>query len=203
MLKKISKKSIYAILSFIMVFFLLPKNSYANNSASTIDKIKYCVVIDSSSEKIVSIKDTEKGTEDLLTYDKISGNLYLNHNQVGKISDVIVEDEKEDISLYGYGDKTLVGTYHKYVSWIEGTTVAIVAFAISAAIGAIGGPEAVIAAIGYGALGILASQTTGGTAHWTKWSTLYFYGYFIEIDWAFKANTGERYGTYYYSYIIE
>ena len=87
-----------------------------------------------------------------------------------------------------------------YISWAQGTTVAVVAAAISVYLGSLG-PAGVIAAMGTAVLGTLAASCTGGTLYF-EYQTLIMVGVNQQRwMWTFTASTGDYYGPYY-DYVV-
>lgn len=93
-----------------------------------------------------------------------------------------------------------LGNSSHRISWAQGTTAAVVATAIAGGLGIAGcGKACVIGAIGSGALGVLASASSGGTVTVTTRMNQPIVGSpTIEYTWRFKANTGDTYGPFIY-----
>ena len=107
-------------------------------------------------------------------------------------------EKTKDNGLQPYatdGWETLSNETH-YVSWAKGTTVAVVAGVIAIYLGSLG-VAGVIAAMGTGALSILAASAIGGTVYLKlQWFQAAFVAPQYRYLWSFKASTGDKYGTY-------
>ena len=96
----------------------------------------------------------------------------------------------------------ILSTSSHYISWTQGTTVAVavVAGAIAVYLGSLG-TAGVIAAMETAALSAIASSSVGGTLY----VELHMYSVpFVtpqyRFVWTFTASTGDPYGPYYYHY---
>ena len=83
------------------------------------------------------------------------------------------------------------------LTWAQETTVAIVAGALAVYLATLG-PAGVIAAMGTGALGVLAASSSGGTLYIElHMYTAPFVAPQYRYVWSFTASTGDKYGPYY------
>lgn len=96
----------------------------------------------------------------------------------------------------------ILSTSSHYISWLQGTSVAVVAGAIAAFLGTLG-TAGVIAAMGTAALSALAASTSGGTLY----VELHMHSVPLvtpqyRFVWTFTASTGDSYGPFYYHYYM-
>lgn len=148
-------------------------------------------------ERSISITDMSNSKTEILTYDNIMSNIYLDGEKIG--SSNLAEDDWETVSPSAVDTSwKLIGSpVHERVSWAKGTTTAIVAGSIAIFLGISG--THVISAMGMGALSVLAAQAVGGTVHFSRYYRFLAFGEVqYRTDWSFAASTGDRYGTYYY-----
>lgn len=147
---------------------------------------------------ITVTNDANNNIEEIL-YDTSSGTLYLNDEVLGIVeneSEQLEESEQYGVSAAAYYTwETLSSESHR-ISWLKGTTTGMVCGAIAAYLGTLG-PAGVLAAMGTGAVGVLAASSSGGTLYLKLQSfqappAAVQYRYL----WSFKASTGDVYGTY-------
>lgn len=199
------KKFLSIFLSLIMIFiFTIPTfaasittanyNLYTNEESET-------VMIDGTSytyqfyyingNRAVDIINNDSGHIDKLVYNSTTSEMYLNDKQFSTINNITSIPSP----AFTNGWESL-GTSSHYVSWAQGTTAAIVAGAIAIYLGSLG-PAGVIAAIGIGVLGILASSSSGGTITVEgQWLYLPLTAPQYRFIWSFTAGTGDKYGPY-------
>ena len=144
----------------------------------------------------VDIINMSTNTIDRVVYDPLTSTIYLNES-------IISTGANPSTKLYSGrttadGWQILSESSH-YISWTERTSVAVVAAMTSAALGFGIGGAAVIGAIGSAGISVLAAACTGGTVY----MELHMYtAPFIQpqyrYQWTFTANTGSKYGPYYY-----
>jgi len=162
----------------------------------TIDGVTYVYEYSYTSDgnRSISITDTVNLTSDVVIYDELSSTLLLNGEVIGRyvgsLSSPTTSTPNRSWRDLSYS------TY--YISWALGTTAAIAAGCIAAALGFIGGP-AVIIAIGATAMGILAAATVGGTIHVT-FQEYHLGGIYYQYRnaWSFTSSNGDYYGLYYH-----
>lgn len=141
--------------------------------------------------RAISITNDKDKSVDKIVYDENALVMHVN-NQTYKV------EKTKDNGLQPYatdGWETLSNETH-YVSWAKGTTVAVVAGVIAIYLGSLG-VAGVIAAMGTGALSILAASAIGGTVYLKlQWFQAAFVAPQYRYLWSFKASTGDKYGTY-------
>lgn len=150
--------------------------------------------------RTVSITNNKTDNIDVIRYDIGKAELVINGERFSTCS----IESGEETSLVmpkdaepGWEVKTS-GTH--YVSWAQGTTVAVVAAALSVYLGTLG-PAGVIAAMGTGALGALAASCSGGTIY-MEYQVLIMVGVNQQRwMWTFTASTDDFYGPFY-SYVV-
>lgn len=147
-------------------------------------------------DKAIAVKDVAAGVTDFVTIK--DNTVYLNGEAVGSIEDV-----NENEALYNgatpfkaAGTWKYLGGKSKRVTWAKGTARAIVAAIIAGALSYAATASAVIAATGATVMGILASQTTGGTVTYKVYSRTAGKLTNYKWVWSFKASTGDKYGPY-------
>ncbi len=147
------------------------------------------ITITNNSDNSIDVVQCDTETMVLI----INGQATLTHNQELLYTIPIVDP----IADPGWEVKTS-GSH--YISWAKGTTVAVVAAAISVYLGSLG-PAGVIAAMGTAVLGTLAASCTGGTLYF-EYQTLIMVGVNQQRwMWTFTASTGDYYGPYY-DYVV-
>lgn len=156
----------------------------------------YGYFYDADGNRSISISNNKsKSNPEIVTYNEKNSTIYLDGKKIGKMK--TVDSNGEVLNT----DKTratwkLIGTYSKKITFAKGIAVATLAAIIATAIGGLTTAH-VIASCGTAALGTIVGCSIGGTLYWTSWyyisKSLYHYRY----DWAFKAPTGTRYGTYH------
>lgn len=151
-----------------------------------------------NSDKSVLITD-ETGTEEqILTFNEETSSFYLNGEKVGEVETSDISD-KDGISTRAVNTrwKLTAGPVHLRLSWIAGTTSAVVLAMIAAKLGI--GAVYVKTAVGTAGLSALAACCSGGTLHYSKYYRNLALGQVqYKTNWSFVASTGDRYGTYTY-----
>ncbi len=136
----------------------------------------------------VVVTNCETNQIDIVTFDVNNCVLCLN----GQIASVNISPPV----ISPMADAQLISADSMYIEWGTGATAAVVAAAISAGLGFLGGSY-VIAAMGTAALGTLAGSCVGGTLY----VELYLYTAPLAlpqnvIRWTFTASTGDSYGPF-------
>lgn len=145
--------------------------------------------------RVVTITNLCDSTSDTVAYDPTTSVIYLNNSVYAeKLEDSIATNS---VGTTADGWEILSKETYR-ITWAQGTTVAVVAGAISVYLSSLG-PAGVIAAMGTGALGVLAGSASGGTLY----LELHMYSApFVtpqyRYQWSFTASTGDKYGPYYY-----
>lgn len=200
------------LLSFIFIFLqVLPVNAagnsgdFSNDGVNTLYEngtteeaiidgvtyIYYCY-LDGEGNRNMTITNDFDSSVDYLKYDLANGTTYINGEVVAER--VPSEVDRNGISLL---DNNWIywGSVDHTITWPEGTSVAAVAGAIAIGVGFIG-PEAVIAAIGYGVLSIIAAGSPGGRVN----ATIYKFNSSVinqyKVIWMFKDPQGAWHGPY-------
>lgn len=141
--------------------------------------------------RAIDIVNNETGNTDKLVYDEAASVMHLNENQF-PIVDCITSTSA---LTYTNGWESM-GTSSYYISWGTATTAAVVAGMIAIYLGSLG-TAGVIAAMGVGALGVIAANSSGGTLT-TELQELNipFTTPQYRYIWSFIASTGDTYGPY-------
>lgn len=140
--------------------------------------------------RAIDVVNNENGHIDKIVYDEVDGTILLNEDQF-----VVVDNIASTLDL-GFTDGwESLDTSSHYISWGEATTAAVIAGMIAIYLGSLG-TAGVIAAMGVGALGVIAANSSGGTLTVElQWYHSLFYTQYRYI-WSFKASTGDTYGPY-------
>ncbi len=141
--------------------------------------------------RVISITNDMDNSVDKIIYNENEHSMYVNNKvyKMGEISHNVLQPYATN------GWETTSNETH-YVSWAKGTTVAVVAGIIAICLSGLGA-AGVIAAIGPGALSVLASSAVGGTVYLKlQWLYSAFTVPQYRYLWSFKASTGETYGTF-------
>lgn len=149
-------------------------------------------------KKSIKISNTETSNKDLLTFDENNNSVYLNEKKVATVGDTF-EDLNPKDNNNGISSRikwNLIGVYHHKIKFHEGVGGVFVAGIIVGTMG-FGTVGAAMASCGASAMGAIAGCAPGGTLHWSKYYYTEITHYRYRTDWAFKASSGERYGTYY------
>lgn len=143
----------------------------------------------------VDITNMSTNTMDRIVYNPSTYTMYLN----GSIFSTKTEPLITPYSLRTTADGwEIVSTDSHYISWAEGTSVAVIAGMIAAALGFGVGGAAIIGAIGFEALSVLAAASTGGTVYVElHMFTAPFAQPQYRYMWTFTASTGDKYGPFY------
>lgn len=163
----------------------------------TIDGInytyKYCY---ENGNKVITIINDSNNNIEKIVQDKISKDIYLNNELVMTEKETIYEESF--FSPRAYYEWETKSSSSTYISWGKATTAAALAAIIATKVGTLG-PKGVIAAMGIGALGVIASQCAGGRVY-TKIQMFRapLTNPQYRTIWAFKASTGDYYGDYIY-----
>ena len=115
--------------------------------------------------------------------------------QINEAKKAIIDNTASTLDL-GFTDgwESLQTSSH-YISWGEATTKAVIAGMIAIYLGSLG-TKGVIAAMGVGALGVIAANSSGGTVRTElQWYHSLFYTQYRYV-WSFEASTGDVYGPY-------
>lgn len=147
-------------------------------------------------DKSVSITDMTTSKTETLTLDEKTSNIYLDGNNIGY--EKISYDDMPTLNRAAANSwKLIAGPTHAYISWLRGTTTAVVLGVISAKLGI--GAVYVKTALGTAGLAVLAGQCSGGTLHFSSYYRNLALGQVqYKTNWSFVASTGDRYGTYTY-----
>lgn len=143
----------------------------------------------------VDITNMSTNTIDRIAYDPSTSTMYLNGSIFSTKTEPLIAPSSLGTTADGW---EILSTDSHYISWAEGTSVAVVAGMIAAALGFGIGGAAVIGAIGSAGISVLAAASTGGTVYlelhmFTAPFTQPQYRYM----WTFTANTGDKYGPFY------
>lgn len=166
---------------------------YANEESETlyIDGTSYTYnYYYENGSRAIDIINNESGHIDKIVYNEEDKTISLNENQLAVIGNTV-----STLDL-GFTDGwESLGTSSHYISWAESTTTAVIAGMIAIYLGSLG-TAGVIAAMGVGALGIIAANANGGTiTAELQWYHSLFYTQYRYI-WSFEASTGDTYGPY-------
>lgn len=143
-------------------------------------------------QRIMYITNQDDKTVEKIHYNANDSTIYYNDEILG----VIKETSNTENSIVPASIWTTISNDSYYISWAQGTSVAVVAGALAAYLGTLG-PAGVIAAMGTGALGALAGSASGGTLNVeSQRYTPVFGAPQHRFLWSFRASTGEEYGTY-------
>ena len=143
--------------------------------------------------RTTKITNLSSGSVDVLAYNPTTSIMYLN----GEIfaEGIISTDSFHLVSPASAGWQVIGSSSHR-VTWLQATSLAVVAGAIAIYLGNISSAK-VIAIMGANTLSILAANCSGGT--------LYVTTQMLEVAlstpkyrhiWSFTANTGDSYGPY-------
>lgn len=142
-------------------------------------------------DRAIDIVNNESGHIDKLVYDETASEMYLNGSQISMVDCTA----STPAPAYTDGWESL-GTSSHYISWGEATTAAVVAGMIAIYLGSLG-TAGVIAAMGVGALGIIAANSSGGTlTAELQWYHVPLVTPQYRYIWSFTAGTGDTYGPY-------
>ena len=202
------KKSIRVIISMILVMALLGGSCvFATDSRKAIFTLENtCEIIEIENTeykyeyfmedgmRVVTITNMSTNSIDKITYNPITGAAYLNNSLFAERIKSSANTKSLGYTADGW---EILARDSYYITWSQGTTIAIVAGAIAVYLGSLGA-GGVIAAMGAAALSVLAACCAGGTLD----LELHMYSMpFVETQyrykWSFTANTGESYGPYY------
>lgn len=192
-------KRFFALLLVVALFATSVPSVYASGSeygvrveSADIDGeiYRFETSYDANGNTHINILD-EAGDTQVLVYSVHDGVFYLDGDVIGTITRVSVTDDG-GVSTYAASDWVYQGSYSEYVTWVKGTTTAVVAAALAAALGAAFSVNIVIATIGASVLGVLASSAVGGTVY--RYVYLCQTGPTIQtrVNWCFYSSTGER-----------
>ena len=145
-------------------------------------------------QRIMYITNQDDKTVEKIHYNINDSTIYHNDEILG----VLTETSNTENSFTPASIWTTIGNESYYISWAQGTSVTVVAGALSAYLGTLG-TAGVIAAMGTGALAALAAAVSGGTLNLvTQRYITIFGGPQHRFIWSFTANTGDKYGDYIY-----
>lgn len=140
--------------------------------------------------RAIDIINNQSGHIDKIVYNQAENIIYLNEDQLA-----VIDNTASTLDL-GFTDgwESLQTSSH-YISWGEATTKAVIAGMIAIYLGSLG-TKGVIAAMGVGALGVIAANSSGGTVRTElQWYHSLFYTQYRYV-WSFEASTGDVYGPY-------
>lgn len=164
-----------------------------------IDGINYIYkyYYDENGDRSISITDKSRSKTKTLTYDEKNSTINLNGQKIGDVKEDNSDGQVLKAPRVNTSWRLINGPVHKYISWAKGTTTSAVAGGIALVLGF--KTKAVVTALGFGTLGILASNCIGGTVHYSKYYRNLAFGQTqYRTDWSFVASSGDRYGTYRY-----
>ena len=149
-------------------------------------------------KRVVTITNNTDIHIDKLVYDTTTSIMYLNGEIFWMPDDDMIQLQSGGMTADGW---EILSTSSHYISWLQGTSVAVVAGAIAAFLGTLG-TAGVIAAMGTAALSALAASTSGGTLY----VELHMHSVPLvtpqyRFVWTFTASTGDSYGPFYYHYL--
>lgn len=152
-------------------------------------------------DRSISILNNEKSTVETITYDDELSAIYSKGKKIAEIETIDspmdnVSGNIQSRSVKAKSKWKLLGTRSKTIQWHEGLIAASLAAIIAIAIGT-ATTAAIIASCGVSTLGVIAAFCTNGTLYWTSWNHNTQSVMNFKHDWAFKAPTGRRYGTYH------
>lgn len=146
---------------------------------------------DINGNQVTKIINTSTGKEDILTF----------------MDDEVLLNDENFVSIEGVTDNTSTsterkmnkwicsGTYHKKVKWASNGEGYLALAVISQVMGL--SKKLVKAAVGIGVFNSIASYCDGGTLHYSTWYYVALTATTHRYDWAFKASSGKRWGTYH------
>lgn len=205
----IMKKSRRLFIMFLVTMFML-SITIQPTFAATHTGLQYDLYVNEASETVniggttytyyyyyengdraINIVNHESGYTDKIVYDETESKIYLNGNQFAVINYTVCTPAL----AYTDGWESL-GACSYYISWGTATTAAVVAGMIAIYLGSLG-PRGVIAAMGIGALGIIAANSSGGTLSADlQWYHVPLMTPQYRYIWTFEASTGDTYGPY-------
>jgi hypothetical protein len=168
----------------------------AKSEVVTIDNIKYTYQYSiENGNNVITVTNDANDITDKILVDNMNSNIYLNGEVIGKSYTQSKEISGSSKAYYVWETKS---SDSYYISWAKGTSAAALAAVIAAKLGTLG-VGGVIAAMGVGALGAIASACSGGTVYNTlQMFRAPFTNPQYRTIWAFKASTGDYYGDYIY-----
>ena len=199
-----NSKFLLRLTSFILSFVLLVSsssfaviNNTSNFNKAVIDNEVYVftnsLVRNGNTKTIITNLTTN--TSDVLTTNADSTKFYLNGGLVATVSEQPVNEFPQPNALARSGSFTYIGTTTKNITWLQSTTVAVVAGLIAIAVGNIGA-AAVITAMGSATLSILAAQSSGGKVTTKTYEMRTPSVVTYKFVWTFTASTGNSYGPF-------
>lgn len=212
---KVIKQCIATSLCLAMIVTVIPSkvfagenesNLYSQNATENINiegiNYTYKYYYDSKGQRSILITDTTNSVSNILTYNEKNSTFYLDNEKLGEVKTVSEKDPQLDNSnILSKLNWKLQGTYHNKISWSKGTTVAVVAGAIAVYLATLGA-AGVLAAMGSGAVSVLASNAIGGTLHRTLYHATTGSKQNYKYNWSFVSSTNQRFGTYTYQYTV-
>lgn len=164
-------------------------NFYIDNKIETvnIDGITYAYYFYyENGNRAITITNDSTNNIDTIVYDEVSSTIYLNTG-----FHALVKSQPSMLSTVSIGWETLSKS-SDYISWAKGTSVAIIAGMIAIYVGTLG-PAVVIAAMGTGALSVLAASSVGGTVYVeAQMFSVPLVAPQYRYIWSFKASTGDK-----------
>lgn len=169
---------------------------YANGTVECVemDGISYTFTMYyEDGNQTIAISNDQNNSIDIVQHDRKSSCVTINGQQF--VSEIATTYNPGIMPLADPGWEVL-SSGSKRISWAEGTTAAIVAAVIAAAL-----PKTttalVIAAIGLDALAVLAAASSGGTVYFEFQRLQMFAVDQQRWMWEFTASTGDHYGPFY------
>ena len=147
-----------------------------------------------TNDRAIEVRNISDEVTDYVTI--INNIVYLNGDAIGSIEEGDDSFGSDSRSLKAAGSWKKLGSNSKRITWAKGTANAIVAAIIAGALSYAATASTVIAATGVAVIGVLASQTTGGTVSYTVYSRKAGKLTNYKWSWKFKASTGDKYGPY-------
>ncbi len=177
---------------------------YEENYSETIElegtNYTYQYYYDDDGNRAVNVINESNGNIDIVKFDDDLQYIILNGKVCGKVCETVSQEDKE-IPLQRRDGKEASDAWiffsqgSQKITFAQGVSVAVLAVIIATAIGNLGG-AAVIAAMGYNALAVVAASSIGGTVSTTVYK---FNSNLItqwRYDWSFRASNGDYYGVY-------
>lgn len=153
----------------------------------------YHYYYDTSGNRAIKITNNVDNQVDTLVYNKAMSVFKLNNIVVATIVDTL---NARPMSLRASNSWELWDSGNQYITWVAGVTVATLAAIFATAIGTVGG-AAVLVAMEYNTLAVLAAASIGGTVYWAYYKHNDYLTYF-KTTWTFYPSTGQSYGPYTY-----
>jgi hypothetical protein len=144
----------------------------------------------------VDITNMRTNTIDRIAYDSSTSTMYLNGSIFSTKTEPLITLSSLGTTADGW---EILSADSHYISWAEGTSVAVVAGMIAAGLGFGIGGAAVIGAIGAAGISALAGASIGGTVYMElHMFTVPLVQPQYRYMWTFTSSTGDKYGPFYY-----